>query len=552
MAAGLTEEKTRTLIEALARECLAAQDRDLPLCKQIAGSDKGFLEQLAQTLIRYLGEIAEPSVAPSSSVRLLVRLSGRGAWQAEMALERILVRRAEASLGPCSPPSDPEIAAASTSLKGFVVIEAPASPKGAWAVHEPTQTELPDLAYFYAAVATNGPAVGETVEDTSSTTPKPNDPAVTDRRALADQLKAALFDGDLEAHAKLADRYLHTLGFPGPIRAHEDLDARWGGAGFSYVIRDAARSEELLGHDAVAAALYRRAQPGGGMCGTSTASRRDGQIAGVIRATERATGCRAALAERLFAVDLSPEAGPARLERAGFDLARLYRGALLTTNRSERADIERALSSAPSLAVEAQSRLARLGNEAWAVRVRAIPGYADSAKKKAVDRLLGVAERGASADRVDAVNTIGRLVQDKGYDPCDKATTHGWGESSSGDRQVISLTHRCEDSLDAAERKKLVSRLAALRGSPDPELRTAVAKALGRTGALAAKPLLGPMKSDVFDAGGQVCTSRGSKPAVCTPNRPVKLAAEEALEAIDEAEATRKESRKAAADPKKP
>ena len=543
-AVGLTEDKAATLLEALARVCLDAHDAAEAACTDL-GSDANGFDDVLSVLLGVLGwaiPSQAPKGAPRPSVRLLLRLEARGLWRATVALREVLKRRTEAALGPCAPPTVSEIAQASASLAGFAVVDGPTarSPKNAWRLHAPTPSELADLAYFYAAIAEQGPEVGLSQEDHASPAKPPDDPEVLQRKRWASQMQTALLEGDLETHAKLAGAYLGSLGFPGPIRTREDGDVRWGGEGFSFVLRDAARGHELLGHDAKATELNRRARPGGGMCGTSTDTRRNDQRRAILRATERTTGCRAALADRLYGLDRDPWTGPSRLARAGFDVARLYRGALLTKNRDDRANLETAFAAAKR--ADAQDRLVRLGTEDWVSRVRAIEGYADTARKGALDILFGLAEGGAVPSRVRAIHTIGNLVQERGYDPCNKAERRGWGVGST-ERTVTSVMHTCEGSLDAREQSRVVARLGALAGSSEVVLRTAVAEALGKTGAPAARPFLVLLEKDPSPAVGEICTSVDSGPQVCGPNFPVRRAAQAALAELASAARTRQEGK---------
>ncbi len=550
-AVGLTEDKAATLLEALARACLDAHDAAEAACKEL-GSDANGFDDLLSVLFGVLGRSipsGAPAGAPRPSMRLLVRLEARGLWRATTALREVLKRRTEAALGPCSPPTASEIAQASASLQGFVVVDGPSprSPKSVWRVHAPTPSELRDLAYFYAAIAEQGPEVGVFQEDHASPAKAPDDPAVLERKRMASQMQKALLDGDIETHAKLADVYLGSLGFPGPIRTREDGDVRWGGEGFSFVLRDAARSHELLGHDATATELNRRARPGGGMCGTSTDTHRNDQRRAILRSTERTTGCRAALADRLYVLDRDPWTGPSRLARAGFDVERLYRGALLTNNREERAILETAFAAANragnGVGADALERLVRLGTEDWVSRVRAIEGYADTARKGALDRLFALAEGGAVPSRARAIHTLGRLIQDRGYDPCNKSERRGWGVGST-ERVVTSVMHTCEGSLDPREQSRVAARLGALAGSSEIVLRAAVAEALGKTGSAAARPFLVALERDRSVVEGQVCTyGVDSATPVCGPNLPVRRAAQVALEELADAARNRQEAK---------
>jgi hypothetical protein len=546
---GLSEAKARTLLAAMAAPCLAERARDAAACASltsfVTAKDGDDLGKVVPVLVTYLGAVADPAIESAASTKLLVRLEARGVWRAGMAIDAILTRRAEAARKACAPPTESEIAAASSALGDFLLVEGGAAGKPASA-RPPSADELRDLAYFYASVAASGPEVASVGEDELARPLGKDDPAVTTRKELADGLRDALLDGDLARHLELAERYLGSLGYPGPIRAAEEGDRRWGGAGYSYVMRDAARSAELLGRLELAGALYRRAQPGGGACGTSVESRREDQIQGAVRVGEEAAGCRAVVPELLYAAGHVESEGPQRLEQAGFDVIRLYRGALLTRGRSDRETLERALSSVPALAEAARERAARLGNEDWARRVRAVEGFADTARKGALERLFSIAESGTGDDRVRAVGAIGDLVESHGDDPCDPASLYGWGGGgSSGEREIRSVMHACEGSLSAAERRTVADRLAKLGRDPEGELRAAVAAALGKTAEPTAEGSLRRLLRDTWDTGGRVCRTVGDKPEVCQPNRPVRLAAEDGLEALQAAERLRREQRSA-------
>ncbi|MFY0541563.1 hypothetical protein [Nannocystis pusilla] len=202
------------------------------------------------------------------------------------------------------------------------------------------------------------PLVGGAVEASpgSPLTPAAPDPENDRLAAAAGDAKAR---GDVVGLVQHGRAYLARLGFPGPVNGRAESHWAWGGARYSYVFRDLALGAELLGDPTLAGQLYRRADPGGGMCGTSVSYRWSEQVRGAIRSAERAGDCRVAVAERLLDVDGprdmypkpapdSMDYGPARLAAAGFDVARLYRGALLTAGRdAEPAVLRAALERAP-------------------------------------------------------------------------------------------------------------------------------------------------------------------------------------------------------------
>ncbi len=537
------EGDVRRVIEAIFADCLGSTE-DRPAACELQGDDA----PLAETLFERLRETGDPAAPGGPSLRLFVRLSTRGAWRAEVVLGRLLERRMQASLGPCAPPTAAEIEAARGDLDDLAVTLPRRSPSGAVEARWPTEAERDDLAYLYAVVGDAGPEVGSAREDTSAPPLAEGHPDLAARARLREAERAALRAGDLEGHARAAEAYLRTLGYPGPLRLAEESDARWGGAGASYLLRDLARSAEILGRYAIAEALYRRAQPGGGMCGTSTPSVRRGQIEGAIRAAELGRGCRPVAAERLYAVSThAPHSyDPDRLALAGFDVPRLYGAALMLLGREEPARLERALAALPERSADALARLARRGPEAWGARVRALPGYADAAGGQAVGRLLAIAEDGADEARTAAIAALGSIARDRGWDPCiPTVVMRGFGHSGSlHERRVRGVMDRCATRLDAAAIRRLVTRVAKLAGDPSPAVREAAAHALGHLGAPTARGTLVALTRDPFDAGGERCTSTDSGPPTCERNRPVAFAAREALTALAKADAMRAEQQR--------
>jgi hypothetical protein len=546
---GLDETRARRLAEALAKPCLDAKDRKAKVCAETfdALASPSQPDETLEALLVYLGEIAEPT-GYTPSMRLLVRLHAVGSIRAGMALEAVLARRLMSSTKTgtaCSPPSEAELAASAASLADFaVVVESTPSR----ALRKPTSTELADLAYFYAAaVGSSGVVVASRGEDKNAARLPASAPDITPRAALANGMQSSLVAGDLAAHAKLARQYLGSLGYPGKIREAEESDQRWGGPAYSYVMRDLARSDELLGELAEAEALYRRANPGGGLCGTSVESVRTDQIQGVIRTAEEARGCRAVVAERLFSVSSDQATyGTTRLTAAGFDVTRLYRGALLTLGRRDVVALEQLFRADAQLGPAALARLQVRGQEAWAEQIRAIAGYAAEAKKAAIPELIALARRGLASDRAAAVDAIGRLLEDHGQDPC--LGYGGWGSGGGREeRKIHALSHACATKLPVPEVDAIVKVLAGFAADPQPELREAVADALGRTGKPSARASLQILAKDAYVIkGSQICTKASDGTDKCSPNQPVRHAAEAGLERLREAEARRVEERERA------
>ena len=537
------ERTVRRRLGAINGACLARRDREA--CRLDGRTEAG---QATQILLEMLGEMADPAPPSDASLRLLVRLEARGLGDARDAVRRILERRMLASPRVCAPPTVAELVDARRALDDFAVVVPAAAPSTGLVARWPTAAELDDLAYFYAIVTGTeaGPEVGSAREDLAAGRLPATHPDRAARKELAERAKDALLDGDVARHLDAAEAYLRTLGYPDPLRiAEEDLPRR-SGAQASFLMRDAARSAEILGRYDVAEALYRRVSPGDAAHDSLAQARRDEQIAGAIRVAEQRRGCRGAAAERLFAVcsDGRHLYGPERLAKAGVGVARLYAGALLTLEREDAAALERALHGLPSRSGEALARLAQRGTEAWAARVRAIPGYADVKQGAGLSRLLGVAERGARAARVEALDALSEVAAERGDDPCVKSSfgLGGGHGSSQRKREVSNLMHACETRIPLAPREAAALRIAALAGDPDPEVREHAAAALGKLGLPSGRRALLVLRRDTFEPADQYCTSDG----VCGHERPVADAAEWALLALHAADEARAQQRASA------
>ena len=478
-------------------------------------------------------------VGSIESAPTLLRLDARGIWSADSTLEAIATRlMAEAvPRARCVPPDAAKIAATRAGLVDFLIVQT----HGRQAVaRAPSPAELDDLAYFFAAVADNGPEVGGGTEGPQGNTLAggATDP---ERDRLAEAVDVASRAGDIAGIVRDGEAYLQRLGFPGPLdRAAEDR-WMWGGARFSYMLRDVARARELLGDHARAGELYRRAEPGGGMCGTSVSSRWTEQVRGAIRSAERGGDCRVAIAERLLDVDgprhewsNTPETadyGPARLARAGFDVPRLYRGALSTAGRDlEPKSLRAALERAPEpLRGPALARLQAAGPEAWERRIQGVQGFADLAGRAALPVLVGLLPSATPELRPRVLRAIGALGARPSEDPCDPEPTGGeMSGSSEWERHITPLGERCETALRLHEAGPLTLSLAPWLKDPVPETRTAAAEAMGALGHRAALPALRAQATDPHKTG-TICREN-----VCEPHYPVREAAREASAHIKE------------------
>ena len=296
-------------------------------------------------------------------------------------------------------------------------------------------------------------------------------------------------------------RYLASFGYPGALDSAADPDQAWGGARHSFVMRELAGLAELTGELTLAYDLNRRADPGGGMCGTSYWSYYKAQVGGLIRSAERLGDCRPVIAERLLDIDVEDSSdttpdprglGTGRLAAARFDVPRLYRGAMLTLGRDDEPALRRALAAAPAaLAAPALARLARRGREDWARRVYAIEGLAATGDLKTLTTLAGMLDTLLPADQTRAARTIGEAAQRPAFDPCGPHQRFGFGSSSNvWTREVPMLGRRCETSLTVAQSEALARALLPLVDHRDEQVHNAAVEALGKLAVESARPTL--------------------------------------------------------------
>ncbi|MDC0667221.1 HEAT repeat domain-containing protein [Nannocystis radixulma] len=494
-------------------------------------------EDAATHLVDTLGEIGLPTDAP-----VLLRLDALGIYRAESALEAILTRAMSDAIpqARCAPPSASEVAAARAALADFAIVRRHGDVLSGEA---PTAAELDDLAYFFAAVAGAGPKVGASEANPGSPlTPVAPDPESDRLAAAAGEARSR---GDVAGLVRHGRAYLARLGFPGPIQGSAESTWAWGGARYSYVFRDLALGSELLGDPTLAGQLYRRANPGGGMCGTSVSVRWAEQVRGAIRSAERAGDCRPAVAERLLDVDGprdmwptpapdSMDYGPARLAAAGFDVPRLYRGALLTADRDgDPATLRAALERAPEpLRTAALARLTRRGPEAWESRVYAIEGLADVTGRAALAELARLLPILADDERRRAIAAIGAVALRPSWDPCDpgEAGIFLGSYGSQWERHVSHLGDSCDTVLRLHESAPIARTLTPFLEDRDPDTREAAAVALGRIGHRDALPALRAHRRDPYrPEGTQRCDGTG-----CHSFYPVREAVTEAIASIGE------------------
>lgn len=258
---------------------------------------------------------------------------------------------------------------------------------------------------------------------------------------------------------------------------------------------------------------------------------------GLLRATEPRAGCGPVVLERLYAMSgYRIEAyGPERLAEAGFDLARLYRGAVVTLGRDlPRPELEAALRQAPgALGARAVSRLHERGPEAFEARARGLEGIADTGGKAALGVMTALARQGARGASIRALEILDEMTFGVDNDACDGWMGEGRGSGGSHNpRNVRHLNDHCETRLRDAERGALALEVAPLGRSPDREIREHVAETLGSIGSTKAVPLLQTLARDTWHPeGAQVCGYVGDR-AKCHDFFPVREAAADALDAI--------------------
>jgi hypothetical protein len=484
--AGLTTSDVRTAVEQVYATC---REPDTQRC---ASSDP-----IGEPLLALFAELGGATAAP-----LLSQIHAKGA-ASESLVTRALRAEMAASVGPCNPPGEAEIARERRRLADFAVFDVVS---GELTARPLTTAEADDLAYFMVGVSTAGPPVGESGEGSRPPAPDPPDTEAIARRAeLLAEIDAGHARGELEQVAVSARAYLESLGFPSPLRVHEEAEYAWGGARYSYVMRDLAFASEILGDVELARDLYRRADPGGGACGSSTDYRRGEQTLGVIRTAERAGECRDVVAERLMDWDGqsewfdSPEDrargyGPERLARAGWDVLRLYRGALTTRNRDlDRADLLSALDRAPEpLRSEARRRFEEAGNEAWERRVHAAEGLADRGGRASLDEVVQLLDRAAAPLAERTLYALGQMASRPVMGRCDEDL--GWlmlgGISNVWSRPVRAFGKDCQTALTDAEADVLAQRVSALLTHAELGVGLTAAEALGQIGAPGSIPIL--------------------------------------------------------------
>lgn len=471
-------------------------------------------------------------------------------WDWEQQLEAEVEQQAveQRAQTHCVAPDPDEIAVAKRSLAGFLIFDA--SKQGLRA-REPSKAELADLAYLFAALDHPGAVVGSVEEGTASCEQgREREALEVVRQGWQEAAERADYEGDVQGAIAAREGFLSTYGYPEALTRCGSTQRVWGGTNLDYAMRELAVLLEHEGRFEQAEGLYREARPGGGICGSSTHLRVVEQLMGVIRTGEQARGCRAVLPERLSNIEYAEsyhpfDYGPGPLADAGFNLARLYRAALLTANREvgldELAQAVRDSSLAPALQNQALGRLELHGTEAWAGRVRAIEGLVSVNGRLAVPELLTALDRLGPQGRARVVAAIGELGERRKPGECDPHTYFS-SRRARVFRPVPSLGQSCATSLSDHEADQLAALLEPSLDDPESVVRAQTAHALRKLLSPASLPRLGELaRSDSFispdefyceDASGDSWWGDDPDDPDCRELYPVREAAAEAVDWI--------------------
>jgi hypothetical protein len=475
------------------------------------------------------------SSPPSPLVWQDAGIDAQGLWKNEQARLRIYERNMTAAIEryPCAPPSQQEIEETKSTLNDFLVIRA----NGAGLTLEvPQEQELADLAYFRAA---SSGSLGDHEQADKSGSWLNRGLPNRKRDALWAKLSDAKLRGNMLDVEAAARAYLQTLGYPGQIRGGEEGAYAWGGARYSSVMRDLANVDEALGNNAEAARLYRLANPGGGACGASVDGLRRDHLKGVIRTEENAGRCRGAVVSRLQLLSgdvLAELYGPKRLAQAGFDVPRLYRGALVTAYRDlPEEELTAVFASAPQRLRElAKSRYRERGPEDWERRVNAVEGWADFGRRNAIPQLIALSLSGSASVRRRAMKSLGELTKRPSSSLCkSKIGSSVMSQTVSVNlwKNEVRSLDACQEALSAEERDMLSRHLLPALEDADPYVRLQGTVALGLIGSSDSISFLMKMASDSFAAGKKCSSGQGDKSG-CETLYPVRDAANKSIDRI--------------------
>ncbi len=514
---GVDEARVLRRLEVLVAACLAAEE-----CTHV--------DDEAADLLGLIEEIGTERSFP-----LLTRLEAHGVssgtYAREVVLERLMVLATAKT--PCAPPSAERVAAERARLADFPAV---ALRDGAYHARQPTPAEMDDLAYLYASIG-----AGNDLPKAEPREFRPfarrgaeRTPENLERDRLFEQLRAGRAAGDIEKVAASARAYLASLGYPGEIRVHEDDAGQFHGPRADLVIRHLRLAAEQLGQLDEALRLHSWHVHHGG-CGNHGVAMSTEAQQGRIRLEERLHGCAAIVADRLQAppsggLRRPTPYGTERLTAAGFDVLRLYRGALVTLFRG--AVSPEVFASLPDEGPGAQARWKAKGVEDWASRLNAVEGYADEGQRAALPKLLELVASGSG----EALRTLGKLAGREPEDPCLGREPVYYPERY---RLVRPLGMKCATQLTPDEAAALARKLLPLAQSGEPNDRSTAIEVIGEIGSPAVTAELKALLDDPAQ-GREHCAldpETGSYTR-CTRYYVVRSAAAAALEQIERREAS--------------
>ncbi len=441
-------------------------------------------EALIKLGFSILGEIGHVESVPASI--LLDRL---GFYEASMAIDRILERKAEEEMSPgsCVPPTAADVIREKARLKDFIVFD---WQKDRLSGRSLLPDEQQDAAYFFAAVLQNGREIKNLRTDFSKapaacnlSAPKPMAGAL---RRLSEEARQATEAHNIPALVRAIRTFSEAL-----FTMEVDVDFEpclgdvnsWTSADF----RDMAALSEALGLLDAADFLYRVPVPDSGSHVTSDDFNWETQVKGLIRVSERADRCNRVVAERLLSIDGPLEEwslfdyGPDRLAKAGYDLPRIYRGAVLTRNREY-------LSAEPETTIENlqgsllssfRARFQKMGIEDWERRTFAAEGLIGTQKRPALIETIDLLSKLYPKSRSAVMIALGERAHRLTVGECKEDESMGVGSGGMlWWRKVRSVGVSCPDRLSDKEADELAEKLIPFLDDPEPEVCKSTVQAL--------------------------------------------------------------------------
>jgi hypothetical protein len=473
--------RERTIVAELTEALLPCKSRkECPTTLQF--HEASHLIKLGFSILGEIGRV--------ESVPALILFDRLGFFEAGMAVERILERNAEEEMSPgsCMPPTPEDVVRAAGRQNGLVVFD--------WQKDRVIARELlPDeqnaAAYFFAAVLQNGREIKNLRTDVSEAepvacdtpSPQPMDNALASLSDAADKSTTA---HDTPALVRAARTFGDTL-FTSKVDV--DFEACLGTADpeTSADFRDMAALSEAQGLLDAADFLYRVAIPGGGACSTSDDSFWETQVKGLIRVSERAGRCNRIVAERLLSIDGPVEEwnlfdyGPSRLQKAGFDLLRLYRGAVLTRNR-EYLPLDPDLVTnglQRALRTRVRVRLRDMGREDWERRTFALEGLLDTLGRPALNEIIDLLPVLHPKSRAPIIAALGEFAYRITVGECkEEEYLVSGNDSSAWRRKVRSQGSACPNRFRDNEADALAEKLAPYLDDKEEVVRRSTVTAL--------------------------------------------------------------------------